>query len=191
MTWGDRIFIAVLFGAFLFIDLKCHKGTDVEVNPGDTLSSVTTIKKDSTIYSHHTDSHTINKVDSIYVMVPQQIDSAMMRKIVAEYFAYNVFRNVIEDSLLKATITDTVSRNAVIGRQFDYMIKRPQTITTTTIIAAPQRRIYLEGIAGVNVDRVTQLTLKADYFTKKSQLLTGGWDFKNHSVIVGAGIKIK
>lgn len=181
----NYLILAGVIIILIFIWRRYAPSNNIETG-GDTLTSIITYKYDTTVY--HVDRVNIYHYSTDSIFLPVKVDTS---QVIKDYFTKYVYSDTIRDTNILATITDTVFKNSILHRAFDYRLLRPTQIITTTIVAPAMSKIYLEGITGLNKDQVTQLTLKLDFFTKKNQLLTGGWDLKNHSVIAGWGIRLK
>jgi hypothetical protein len=109
---------------------SCQSTTDQR----DTIKVERVTYYDTTIYS-------IVEKQPIYlketINVPVRIDtldSAARARIAIDYFQQYVFSDTIRDSSIEAFITDTVSKNSIIARGFQYRILRPTEIINNTIV---------------------------------------------------------
>lgn len=104
------------------------------------------------------------------VKVPVYI-KADSERIIKEYHAKVLYKDrlVLNDGLGIVEITDTISRNKIIGRKWNAQINE-RTITDTKIVKElPKNQVYIgaQGVVGNNVVMVgPQITLK----TKKDNL---------------------
>lgn len=185
MKLQDYIIVIVSIFLIMLWFNKCGPGHN-DAQGGDTLMSTITYKFDTTI--HHVESVNIYHHSSDTIYLPVKVDT---EQVIKDYYTKYAYNDTISDTNIVATITDTLFKNSIFHRSFDYRLLRPTQIISTVIVAPTSPHFFLEGITGVNVDRVTQLSLKIDFISKKNQLFTAGWDFKNHAVIAGAGLRLK
>ena len=121
---------------------SCQSTTDQR----DTIKVERVTYYDTTIYS-------IVEKQPIYlketINVPVRIDtldSAARARIAIDYFQQYVFSDTIRDSSIEAFITDTVSKNSIIARGFQYRILRPTEIINNTIVDNSPK-LLLSGFA--------------------------------------------
>lgn len=137
----------LLLGYFIFSRGNCN--LDFSTTKYDTISAkIDTLyqRYDSTVYKKGKD---IYHDTTIYVELPvevlQQVDTAAILK---EYFAINVYKDTLrlQDSLGYITITDSISKNALVNRLWFYDVKK--TIITKEVVLRekPKTHIYA-GVA--------------------------------------------
>jgi hypothetical protein len=78
----------------------------------------------------------ITPADTFIQMIPY-IDSAYCKQLAIAYYSQSVYSHtLVDDSLLTASIVDTICQNKIGHRAFIYRINRPQTIITNTTMVA-------------------------------------------------------
>lgn len=146
IAWAGWI---VLIAIILF-KFKCGSGSVPTAGaPFSSPAEITTTAKTRTILIHDTVTRRILvpliqqlPAETIFVAIPAHIDTA---EILKDYYAKYYYSDKISDSLLEATITDTISTNTIISRAFTYKLLRPQTIqniTSTQEITPERYRFY-------------------------------------------------
>ena len=136
-----------------------------------------------TIWISHTDTvHTKPKlvytdpkvrIDSIFL--PNK-DYATLHKqyqdLLTLYFQRNVLKDTLKlDSLGKVYITDTLSKNLISGRVYNYTIKYPKVIETITLPPISRNQLYIGGMLQGNITNpVSQINTGLILKNKKDQL---------------------
>lgn len=78
----------------------------------------------------------ITPADTFIQMVPY-IDSTYCKQLAVEFYTRNIYsQTLVDDSILTASIVDTICQNKIGNRSFKYRINRPQTIITNTTMVA-------------------------------------------------------
>lgn len=175
--WISFILICILL---IVREIKsCQSTTDQR----DTIKVERVTYYDTTIYS-------IVEKQPIYlketINVPVRIDtldSAARARIAIDYFQQYVFSDTIRDSSIEAFITDTVSKNSIIARGFQYRILRPTEIINNTIVDNSPK-LFLSGFAS---DGYGVAILRSE----KRLLYGAGYDFKNKKPNLWLGIRLK
>lgn len=62
--------------------------------------------------------------------VPVNVDTAA---ILRDYYNMKVYQSYIEDTMIRASLKDSVSQNKIIGRKFEYILKRGPMVITNTV----------------------------------------------------------
>lgn len=123
---------------------EVSKGTVwVDGKPFEKVSSKTdTFYKDTTIIRYRA-GRTIIKDTTIYVSVPANVDTASILK---AYYARNVYSDTLRlDSLGYVAVSDTISRNSILGRTYRASL-RERTIKQTTIVKEPRKGSLWFGV---------------------------------------------
>jgi hypothetical protein len=103
--------------------------------------------------------------DTVIQTVPY-IDSAYCKQLAIRYYSRNVYRQtLVDDSILTASLLDTVSENRLLNRKFEFKINRPQTVIVNTMQPAEKQSIRL--FVGATVTK-----LPANYSVGPSVMLS-------------------
>lgn len=147
------IIIAVLAGIILF-QRSCGSlpGTDKEILKIDGKKYEVVKRETDTSYvpviqTVYKSGKTIYKEKTLYVSVPSFIDTS---NIVEEYFASNVYKDTLKlkDSLGYITVTDTISKNSLIGRNWSTHINKIQIDNKIYLKELPRPQLYIGGSLG-------------------------------------------
>lgn len=107
---------------------------------------------------------------------PADIDTVA---IISDYYSKKVYSEKIEvDSLLRIHITDTLSRNGLLGRQINYSFNIP-----TVTIRQKKPNLTISVIGDSRYYAGTQIGWKRVLFN-------AGYDFKDRFPVIGVGLKI-
>lgn len=107
---------------------------------------------------------------------PADIDTAA---VLSDYYSKKVYSEQIDvDSVLKIQITDTLSRNGLLGRQINYSLHVP-----TVTIRQKKPNLTVSVIGDSRYYAGTQIGWKRVLFS-------AGYDFKNRYPVIGVGLKI-
>lgn len=130
--------------------------------------------------------------DSIYVDNSQPVDTA---KILRTYFTKYAYTQVLEDSSLKATISDTVYKNKIAHRSFTYQWKKPQLIIekeiTKTVTEPKRAKVFIGFEIGGSKQGFTNLSPRITYLSKNDKSYSARVNPFDQSVHVGMDFKIK
>ena len=88
------------------------------------------------------------------------------------YFQRNVLKDTLRiDSLGSVYVTDTVSKNLISGRLYNYTIKYPKITETVIVPAKPRNQLYIGGsLQGNLINPVNQINAGVMLKNKKDQL---------------------
>lgn len=119
--------------------------------------------------------------------VPSDVDTAA---ILRAFFAVSTYSQSIEDSLIKANITDTVSQNRIIGRQFTYKLTKPiRTIESSTLtITESANGVYL-GAYVTGGKSTLGFGPQLGYGYNRLHL-GAGWDLINKQVLISGSYRL-
>ena len=106
------------------------------------------------------------------------------------FFTLFTYTRTFADTNFKATLTDTITQNAIKGAKFSYQILHPTQVTTTTISPQINRNKLFIGIGLSGSTTSLGITPGIALETKKGKLFTGGYDLINKQAILGAYLKI-
>ncbi len=85
---------------------------------------------------------TLTLISTSFIPVPQDVDTA---QILRDYFATYTYTQEVRDSAICANITDVISKNNIVKRDFTYKMLMPQTIKSTTINVKPNYKSFFVG----------------------------------------------
>lgn len=136
-----------------------------------------------TIWISHTDT-VLSKPKLVYTDPKVVIDSfflpdkdyAKLRKqyqdLLVLYFQRNILKDTLKiDSLGHVYVTDTVSKNLISGRVYNYTIKYPKIIETITLPPKPRNQLYVGGtLQGNLINPVSQINAGLMLKNKRDQL---------------------
>jgi hypothetical protein len=108
--------------------------------------------------------------DSVFIGIPNKVDTLAILK---DYFTRYVGTYVFRDSLLEATVTDTILKNSSIGMGFTYKNLRP--ISVTTIMEKPKNKVFIGPFISYQQPQLSGgLSLSLE--NKQGRLLSFGYD---------------
>jgi hypothetical protein len=113
----------------------------------------------------------IYKDTTIYIEVPQNIDTA---QILRNYFAKNVYRDTLKlntDITGFVVISDTISKNTIIGREWSVAIKS-KIIRETYYVNQSIRKMFIGPVFGMGTNNFESLTPSVLYFGASINYLT-------------------
>lgn len=121
---------------------------------------------------------------TIYVPVPISIDTL---KIISDYFSKKTLKDTLKlgDSLGFVAITDTITKNDILSRKYDYKIIQ-KLITERTIVEAPKKNELYFGVgAGINKKTISNINGGLLFKSKKDIIygLGAGIDMNNNTFI--------
>lgn len=114
------------------------------------------------------------KWDTLYLEQIKDVDTA---QILEDYYSFYVYSDVIKHKYGRTFITDTISRNEIIGRQVTHDLLIPEVTKTITLTQPKRAALFVGGsilsnpkelAAGYNVN----LSLK----TKKDKMIEVGYN---------------
>ena len=117
--------------------------------------------------------------------VPKDVDTA---KILQEHFSERTYVARIDDGRIRATIVDTVYKNTLIGRSFNYQWLKPVKQETTVV----NRRggLYVGMQAGGRLDSVTNISPSILLVTKRRGAYSVSYNVLDKSFHIGGYIKL-
>ena len=147
------IIIAVLAG-IIFFQRSCGSllGTDKEIIKIDGKKYEVVKRETDTSYvpviqTVYKSGKTIYKENTVYVSVPSDIDTG---SIIKEYFASNIYKDTLKlkDSLGYVAVTDTISKNKLVGRNWSTHINKVQIDNKIYLKELPKPQLYIGGSLG-------------------------------------------
>lgn len=119
--------------------------------------------------------------DSIPYPVPTEVDTLAILK---KYFTKYYFEQVVEDSNLRAVISDTVFQNAIVSRKFSYKWKQPVSIVTEnkTILPPPRLSVGMD----VMISKTTVDIMPGIIYNHKNWSFTAKYPVLSKGVVLGA-----
>lgn len=111
-----------------------------------TVTDTQYVPKTKTVYKP---GETIFVETPVYVNVPQNVDTA---EILKDYYAKYVYKDTVKlgDSLGTVTITDTIHKNKIIGRNFKSKINQITIKDSIFIKEIPRNQLYIGGVIGAD-----------------------------------------
>ena len=176
MNFIKQNFLVLIIGmlVILLILSRCNQPKPDPVKP--------IIKIDTIWISHINTVHTKPRLvysDPKVIIEPKYLPDtnyAKLRKqyqdLLTLYFQRNIIKDTLRiDSLGKVYVTDTVSKNLIAGRLYNYTIKYPN-ITKTIILPPPSRnQLYIGGsLEGNLINPISQINAGLMLKNKKDQL---------------------
>lgn len=130
------------------------------LNVANTFKSETKIYGDSSVHSFEPGINIIERShkDSIIIIPAAPIDTA---EVIQRFFRTHFYSWTERDSNIAITLKDSIGRNQILWRDFEYKLLKPHTIInqTSTILAPQQRKLsfYAGGRMAVDSTRIKQL----------------------------------
>lgn len=120
--WNLILIALLLISCIIIQDLYCNRGK------GQTLTHTDTIRVyDTNTYIRFKDSLQIQKK-----ILPDTIPVFDTTKTIIEFFTKNIYTDSMGDSNVLIVITDTLFKNQIVNRKYQYNLLKPQTIITNT-----------------------------------------------------------
>lgn len=118
---------------------------------------------------------------TVYKTVPKDVDTA---KILRDHFSERTFISKIDDGRIRATIVDTVYKNTLIGRSFNYQSLLP--VKQETTIVNRRGGLYLGMQVGGTKDSLTTVAPSVLLVTKRRGAYSLHYNLLDKSFQVGA-----
>lgn len=105
----------------------------------------------------------------VYIQVPVNADTAA---IIKEYFAMHVYKDTLtlKDSLGYVSVIDSITKNGLVGRQWNAQVIKTVINNTTYLKELPRTQLYLGGSLGVQKPSYTTIGFNAILKTKKDHM---------------------
>lgn len=112
----------------------------------------------------------------VYVNVPANVDTAAILK---EYYAMRVYKDTLKlkDSLGYIAVTDSISKNILLGRTWDAKVNKIQIDNTIYLKEPARNQVYIGGSLGMQ--KPSYLTLGGNLILKTKT---------DHMYGIGAGV---
>ena len=171
--------------AFLLVS-RCDHKTDMKPTVvRDTLW----VRHDSIVLSKPKFIYSISPVRTELIKEIQYVPDTNYKGLLKQYQALLVLylnKNIIVDTLKLekfgyVSITDTVHKNLVASRKYNYHIKYPEI--TEKITLHPRQFFIGGGLQGSKVDLVNQINLGVLYKDKKDQILGASVGLSNNGSV--------
>lgn len=122
--------IVLVFGL-----LCCHRKPK-PVTTTTVVYKYDTVEKKVSVFAPAKPIKIITPADTFIQMVPY-IDSTYCKQLAVDFYTRNIYsQTLVDDSILTASIVDTICQNKIGNRSFKYRINRPQTIIINTPMVA-------------------------------------------------------
>jgi hypothetical protein len=151
----------------------------------------------STITIHDTIPHYIARYKPWYIQgenaiihdtIPKDIDTLV---ILHDYYDRHIYHRIWENDTLKASVTDTITRNKYAGSGFSYKIKVPFTTINNTVDNTVTYNKYIYGGIGIPISstRINETSVNILYAFPRGYAGVG-WSPITNTFIANAGLKI-
>lgn len=177
------ILVAIIVVMGIILNKTCNRVCD-NVKPNS-----------DTTYITDTVTHIIHQTDTKFIVRIHR-DTLKLTKVdtieaIGKYFDRFVYQRSFSDTILEATLFDTITENKATG-SLKYKLLKPQTqiITNTQTISKNKAKVYI-GFLGV-IGKQTQAVIPMLSYSPKSDfmLIHAGYDVINQSYMGGVEFKI-
>lgn len=190
MEKQSKIFAYALFTisiVALFLNIVCW------CNPRPNPMQVT-VKKEVHNYYDSTEKTIVPQIlptqtTFSFVPVPQNVDTAA---ILRQFFGVYTYTQNIEDTMIKAVLSDTISENKIRGRSFTYKLVKPiRTVESTTVTNTVYNKgLFVGAFATVGKSALGCFGPQAGYQFKSGKQINLGYDFVNKGLFLSAQFRI-
>lgn len=176
MNFIKKNYLHLIIGVLLLVIFLQRCNTDKPITPVPPVVKIDTVwvKHDSVIYSKP-------KVITVIKGVPeiQYVPDPSYDKLVLQYkdlvnlcTAKNVYSDTLKiDFIGYVNVKDTISKNRIQGRSYNYNLKYPVVTKTITLQAPPKTQVYIGGgLQGNQYNIVNQFSAGLLLKTKKDQI---------------------
>lgn len=173
--------LAVILLLFFLIFEKCNNKDEKKNEPKvETKQEVTYRIKDSVIVRQLTINESVapskKTIDTFY-LPSKNYDSLLVQynNLVNDFHTKNIYKDTIKiDTIGYVSITDSVFKNQLLKRAFEYNIKYPTIRETITITNPQQRNMWIGlGVEGSKINLVNQLSINLLYKDRKNRMFGG------------------
>jgi hypothetical protein len=105
----------------------------------------------------------------VYIQIPLNADTAAILK---EYFAMHVYKDTLQlkDSLGYVSVIDTITKNGLMGREWNAKVNKITINNTTYLKELPRTQLYLGGSLGIQKPSYTSIGFNAILKTKNDHM---------------------
>ena len=105
----------------------------------------------------------------VYIQIPLNADTAAILK---EYFAMHVYKDTLQlkDSLGYVSVIDTITKNGLMGREWNAKVNKITINNTTFLKELPRTQLYLGGSLGIQKPNYTSIGFNAILKTKNDHM---------------------
>jgi hypothetical protein len=105
----------------------------------------------------------------IYIQIPLNADTAAILK---EYFAMHIYKDTLQlkDSLGFVSVIDTITKNGLMGREWNVKVNKITINNTTYLKELPKTQLYLGGTLGIQTPTYTTIGCNAILKTKNDRI---------------------
>ena len=105
----------------------------------------------------------------VYIQIPLNADTAAILK---EYFAMHVYKDTLQlkDSLGYVSVIDTITKNGLMGREWNAKVNKITINNTTYLKELPRTQLYLGGSLGIQKPSYTSIGWNAILKTKNDHM---------------------
>ena len=158
------IIIAVLI-AVIFLQRSCSSST----NNGKEILKVDGKKYEVLNHNVYKSGKDIYHDVPVYIQIPLNADTAAILK---EYFAMHVYKDTLQlkDSLGYVSVIDTITKNGLMGREWNAKVNKITINNTTFLKELPRTQLYLGGSLGIQKPNYTSIGFNAILKTKNDHM---------------------
>lgn len=172
---SSLLILTAIIASLILFPFNCSEPNPTQVNIGGKKYTVVKTKIDTLIVpvtkTVYKPGSTIYRDTTIYVEIPQIIDTA---KILRMYFAKSIYRDTLTfaDTINGfVSVTDTISQNKIVGRTWNAAFKL-KTIREVYYVQQNTRKLFVGPVFGIAVDRLKNQTQRVGYFGASISYLT-------------------
>lgn len=164
------ICIIIALATYIFLSRNKVGGQDIQTIVIDT------------VFIHKTDTIIFFKPEPVYVFAPVIPPDVDTTAIINDYYSRKIYSEILIDTEnLKLFLSDTVSQNAILGRNLSYELTFPEITKTITITKKP---VFSTSLL---FDSRSSASLVCGY---KHFFIQGGYNLQHKEPFVGLGIKL-
>jgi hypothetical protein len=175
MNFIKKNYIVLLIGILILIILlqRCGGNKSVAEKPRVKIDTVW-IKHDSIVYSKPKVIKVIKGIKEIQYVPDTSYTKLVIqyKDLVDLYTAQNVFSDTLRiDSIGYVNVKDTITKNIIKGRNYNYNLKYPVVTKTITLQPTPKTQVYVGGgLQGDQYSMINEFSTGLLLKTKQDQI---------------------
>jgi len=175
MNFIKKNYIVLLIGILILIILlqRCGGNNSVAEKPRVKIDTVW-IKHDSIVYSKPKVIKVIKGIKEIQYVPDTSYTKLVIqyKDLVDLYTAQNVFSDTLRiDSIGYVNVKDTITKNIIKGRSYNYNLKYPVVTKTITLQPTPKTQVYVGGgLQGDQYSMINEFSTGLLLKTKQDQI---------------------
>jgi len=175
MNFIKKNYIVLLIGILILIILlqRCNGNNSVAEKPRVKIDTVW-IKHDSIVYSKPKVIKVIKGIKEIQYVPDTSYTKLVIqyKDLVDLYTAQNVFSDTLRiDSIGYVNVKDTITKNIIKGRSYNYNLKYPVVTKTITLQPTPKTQVYVGGgLQGDQYSMINEFSTGLLLKTKQDQI---------------------